>query len=171
MRSLLLIPALLLAASAAHAQAGTSRDPAGKAAAGKPSAQAANPASDPNWAPVPPALPPGAEIAVLQGDPHNDGMYTLRLKLPNGYTIPPHFHPTDEMVTVMSGNLQVGMGDRVDVKNASTLKPGGFITAGKGMHHYAVARGETIVQVHGQGPFAITYVNPKDDPRVVANRK
>lgn len=166
MRSLLLIPTLLLAASTAHAQASASHDPAGK-----PTAQAAHPTSDPKWGPVPPALPPGAEIAVLQGDPHNDGEYTLRLKMPNGYTIPPHFHPTDEMVTVISGNLQLGMGDQVDVKNASTLKPGGFATAGKGMHHYAIARGETIVQVHGQGPFAITYVHPKDDPRVVADRK
>jgi quercetin dioxygenase-like cupin family protein len=170
MRLLLLIPALLMATSAAHAQASASRDPAGRPAA-RSSPQAANPASDPKWAPAPAALPSGAEIAVLQGDPHGDGMFTLRLKLPNGYTIPPHFHPTDEMVTVISGTLQLGMGDQVDVKKASTLKAGGFVTAAKGMHHYAIARGETIVQVHGQGPFAITYVHPKDDPRLVANRK
>jgi quercetin dioxygenase-like cupin family protein len=170
MRPLLLIPVLLLATSTAYAQASASRDPAGTSAATKPSAQAAHPASDPQWGPVPTALPPGAEIAVLQGDPHGEGVYTLRLKLPDGYIIPPHFHPTDEMVTVVSGNLRLGMGDQVDEKNASTLKAGGFVTANKGMHHFAIARGETIVQVHGQGPFAITYVNPKDDPRV-ASRK
>lgn len=165
MRSLLLVPALLFAASAAAAQTNAPDRASTRSPADQPSAPAVQSASDSAWGPVPPALPAGAQIAVLQGNPFGDGVYTIRLKMPRGYTVPPHFHPTDEMVTVISGNLQIGMGDRVDTKKVKSLKPGAFIAASAGMHHYAIARGETVVQVHGQGPFAITYVNAKDDPR------
>jgi len=85
--------------------------------------------------------------------------------MPPGYTIRPHFHPTDEHVTVVTGTLILGMGDSVRTRNAHALTAGGFITAKAQEHHFAVARGRTVVQVHGEGPFAITYVNPKDDPR------
>jgi len=119
----------------------------------------------PAWGPAPPFLPKGAEFAVYQGDPGKAGVYTIRLKLPAGYVIAPHSHPTDEHVTVISGQLQIGMGDAIDRTSAQTLGPGGFITAPANAHHYAIARGAVIVQVHGLGPFAITYVNPKDDPR------
>ncbi|HEX6966075.1 MAG TPA: cupin domain-containing protein [Gemmatimonadaceae bacterium] len=167
MRPLILIPALLLTASAAYAQSSGAGDPP---ATSNSAASAAQSAAEPQWGPVPSALPAGAQIVVLQGNPFGNGVYTLRLKMPNGYTVPPHFHPTDEMVTVISGTLQIGMGDQIDKTTAKTLKAGGFATAAAGMHHYAVARGEAIVQVHGQGPFAITYVNAKDDPRAVGNR-
>lgn len=142
-----LVPALLLVASAAHAQAASSAP------------------VQPKWGPVPPVLPAGAQIAVLQGNPFADGVYTLRLRMPNGYTVPPHFHPTDEMVTVISGNLMFGHGDKVDRGAMTTLHSGDFATAPASMHHYVTARGETVVQVHGQGPFAITYVNPADNPQ------
>lgn len=125
----------------------------------------AAPAPAVNWAPAPPFLPPGARFAVLQGDPSQAGVYTIRLEFPSGYTIKPHFHPTDEHVTVLSGTFVVGMGDAVDLQHAQVLPAGGFITAPANGHHFAVARGKTVVQVHGVGPFAITYVNAADDPR------
>ncbi len=125
----------------------------------------AAPAPAVNWGAAPPFLPPGARFAVLQGDPGQPGVYTIRLEFPAGYVIKPHFHPTDEHVTVLSGAFVVGMGDAVDTRNAQTLTAGGFITAPAQGHHFAVARVKTVVQVHGMGPFAITYVNPADDPR------
>lgn len=151
MKSLLLLPALLLATNVATAQKAADSD--------------THPGSDIKWGPVPPVLPPRAEIAVLQGNPFGEGVYTLRLKMPDGYVVPPHFHPTDEMVTVISGTLLFAHGDSVDRHAATPLRDGRFVTAPKDMHHYVIARGPTVVQVHGMGPFAITYVHPEDDPR------
>jgi quercetin dioxygenase-like cupin family protein len=122
-------------------------------------------AADVKWGPVPPVLPPAAKIAVLEGNPFASGVYTLRLQMPDGYTVPPHFHPTDEMVTVISGTLLFADGDSVDRNATQALDTGGFATAPANMHHYVIARGPTVVQVHGMGPFAITYVHPQDDPR------
>lgn len=117
------------------------------------------------WGPGPDFLPPGAEFAVLQGNPGQPGVYTIRLRLPANFRFPPHFHPTDEHVTVISGTFLVGMGDSVDLSKARTLTAGGFITAPADAHHFAAAKGVTVVQVSGEGPFAITYVKPTDDPR------
>ncbi|HEY1473854.1 MAG TPA: cupin domain-containing protein [Pseudolabrys sp.] len=117
------------------------------------------------WGPAPPALPPGAQLTVLSGDPGKDGPYVLRAKLPAGYTVPPHTHPTDENVTVISGAFHFAMGDKLDKSKGEALKPGGFFRAEKGMQHYAWATAPTVIQIHGTGPFAITYVNPADDPR------
>jgi quercetin dioxygenase-like cupin family protein len=117
------------------------------------------------WGPAPPVFPAGARFAVLQGDPSKAELFTVRLEFPAGYTIPPHFHPTDEHVTVISGTFLVGMGDKADFTHPVVLRAGGFITAGANMHHFARARGRTVVQVHAIGPFALTYVNPADDPQ------
>jgi quercetin dioxygenase-like cupin family protein len=127
--------------------------------------QAQGASTDIKWGPAPPFFPQGAQFAVLQGDPSKDGVYTVRLKMPAGYFIAPHWHPTDEHVTIISGSFRLGMGDMEDSTKTMTLKSGGFITAGANMHHFARAMEPTEVQVHGMGPFAITYVNPKDDPR------
>ena len=116
------------------------------------------------WGPVPPSLPKGAMIAVLSGDPSKDGPYVLRLKMPANYRIPAHHHPTTENVTVLSGSFHAGMGDKLDAAKGQTFEPGGFAALPTGMNHYAWATTETIVQVHGNGPFAIVYVNPADDP-------
>ena len=126
----------------------------------------ASPSSDfsVDFQPGPASFPAGSEIAVLQGDPSQAGPYTVRLRFPADYQLPPHFHPTDENVTVIEGTFLVGLGDAIDLKSVVTLGPGGLITAPAGHHHFAVARGRTIVQVHGEGPFAITYVKPADDP-------
>jgi quercetin dioxygenase-like cupin family protein len=122
--------------------------------------------SEVKWGPAPPVVPSGAQAAVLTGDPFKDSAaYTLRLKMPDGYRIGPHWHPTDENVTVLSGTLGVGMGDKFDPAAGRLLKPGGFVCMPKEMHHYAWAKGPTIIQVHGISPFAFTYVNPADDPR------
>jgi len=129
---------------------------------------AAGPAPAVKWGPAPPFLAAGARFAVMAGDPSQTGEFTIRLELPAGYVIKPHWHPTDENVTVLSGRFLVGMGDSVDVKQAMTLGPEGFITAPASAHHFAVAQRKTVVQVSGMGPFAITYVRPADDPRGMA---
>lgn len=122
------------------------------------------------WGPAPAVFPAGARMAVLQGDPSQPALFTVRLEFPPGYTIAPHFHPTDEHVTVISGTFLVGMGDKADFTHPVVLPAGGFITAPANGHHFARARGRTIVQVHAMGPFALTYVNPADDPQKAAGR-
>lgn len=122
-------------------------------------------ASAPTWGPAPAVFPHGAKMAVLQGDPSQTALFTVRLDMPDGYRIPPHFHPTDESVTVIRGTFLFGTGDSLDAAHAKVLPAGEFITVGANMHHYAIARGHTVVQVHAMGPFALTYVHPKDDPR------
>ncbi len=119
------------------------------------------------FGPAPDAFPPGAEMAVLQGDPSVAGaIFTVRLRLPNGYILPPHTHPTDEHVTVISGKFLVGLGDTFDrTAFLAPLRSGGFITAPANASHFATVRGRTIVQVHAVGPFQMEYVNPADDPR------
>jgi quercetin dioxygenase-like cupin family protein len=117
------------------------------------------------WGAAPPFFPSGARFAVLQGDPTKAGEYTVRLSMPTGYTIKPHFHPTDEHITVITGTFVVGMGDAMDSTKTQHLAAGDFITAPARAHHYAMAQGRTVVQVHGMGPFAITYVRAADDPR------
>jgi quercetin dioxygenase-like cupin family protein len=117
------------------------------------------------WGPAPAVLPAGARAAVLDGDPTKDGPFTLRLMFPPGYRIPPHFHPADEHVTVISGNLDVGMGDHFDRKKATTLHAGTFGVIPAGMHHYASSPGRTVIQLHGMGPWKLTYVNPADAPK------
>ena len=116
--------------------------------------------------PAPPSLPAGAQMAVITGDPAQKGVpFVVRAKLPDGYHVPPHWHPTEENVTVLSGTLMFGMGDKVDEGSMTTLAAGGFSRMPALMRHYVRAKGETVIQVHGIGPFAVTYVNPTDDPR------
>jgi quercetin dioxygenase-like cupin family protein len=89
---------------------------------------------------------------------------TLRARLPSGYKIPAHWHPTDEHITVLSGSLGIGMGDTLDTEHGQTLKAGGYAVAPANMHHYAWTTSGATIQLHMIGPFAITYVNPADDP-------
>jgi quercetin dioxygenase-like cupin family protein len=117
------------------------------------------------WGPGPPFLPAGVKIAVLQGDPGKPGPFVIRLSMPDGYQIPAHNHPTTENVTVLSGLFNVGMGDKLDTAKGKVLPAGSFGSLPAQMNHFAWAKGRTVVQVHGEGPFAITYVNPADDPR------
>jgi quercetin dioxygenase-like cupin family protein len=117
------------------------------------------------WGPAPPSLPPGAQLAVMAGDPAGKGFVSLRAKLPAGYTIRPHHHPTDEHATVISGTMAFGMGDTIDANSETSVGPGGYFTAQANMHHYAVAKTAAVIQVDLEGPFEIIYVNPADDPR------
>lgn len=134
-------------------------------------AQEATQQSKPAWGPAPAVFPAGARLMVLQGNPFAAGVYTVRLEMPNGYRIAPHWHPTDEAVTVISGTFLVGMGDTLNAAKTTPFAEGAFVVAPANMHHYAIAKGKTIVQVHGQGPFALTYVNRADDPTRVATHR
>ena len=125
---------------------------------------------DVKWMPAPNVFPAGAQIAVISGDPFKEGLYVVRLKMPGNYKIPAHNHPTTEYVTVISGDFNIGMGDKPDAQKGLLLHTGGFAEAPAKMNHYAWTSGETVVQVHGQGPFAITYVNPADDPSKKASK-
>ena len=118
------------------------------------------------WSPAPPVLPAGSHLVVLAGDPSQPNVpYVLRAKLPDGYKIPPHWHPTDENITVLHGELLVGMGEKFDPATMEEMSASSFVRMPKAMRHFAMAKGETIIQVHGIGPFDFNYVNPGDDPR------
>jgi quercetin dioxygenase-like cupin family protein len=117
------------------------------------------------WGPGPASLPAGAKAAVLEGNPSETGPFTMRVLLPNSYRIPPHYHPAVEHVTVLKGTFKVGMGDKYDGSAMTLLPTGTFAALEPGTRHFAESQGETIVQLHGVGPWRITYVNPADDPR------
>lgn len=121
---------------------------------------------DIKWGPGPDALPAGVQVAVLQGDPSIAGApFVLRAKMPDGFVVPPHWHPTDEGVTVLSGTMMAGMGEKLDEAAMKALGPGSYVLMPKKSAHYIKTRGETIIQVHAVGPFDVVYINPKDDPR------
>jgi quercetin dioxygenase-like cupin family protein len=117
------------------------------------------------WGPAPPFVPPGAQIAVLEGDPTAaSGDFTIRFKMPDGYKVAPHSHPNRENVTVLSGTLKVGMGDTFDATKMMSFGAGSFAYLDPSMHHYVTASGETVIQIHGQAPVKFNYINPADDP-------
>src|SRR5271170_5083449 len=117
------------------------------------------------YGPVPPFLPPGAQLAVLEGDPMaSSGDFTIRLKLPDGYKVAPHTHPHRENVTVLSGTLKVGMGKQFDAAKMMSFAAGSFAYLDPTMPHYAAASGETVIQIHGRSPAQFNYINPADDP-------
>jgi ketosteroid isomerase-like protein len=122
------------------------------------------PASSIKWMDAPPFLPKGAKLAVLIGDPSQPAPFTIRLQMPDGYKIAPHTHPTDEHVTVMSGTFRAAMGTKWDDKALGDFAPGSYANMAATMPHYAMAKGVTVVQVHGVGPFVVNYVNAADDP-------
>jgi len=133
-------------------------------AAGSPASAQIN-SSELKWGPAPPGLPGGAMLAVLSGDPGKAGLFTVRIKFPAGYTVPPHHHPADEMVTVIEGDFALGMGDKFDREAMTLMKPGGYALAAKTMNHYVTSASGGIVQITSMGPFQIVYANAKDDPR------
>ena len=123
------------------------------------------------WGPAPPGLPPGSQMAVLAGDPGKAGPFVLRAKLPDGYKIPPHWHSGEENITVLKGTFLIGRGEKLEPSTMVELPAGSFMRMPKTMRHSALAKGETIIQVHGIGPFEVTYVNPEDDPRKKEDKK
>jgi quercetin dioxygenase-like cupin family protein len=122
------------------------------------------------WKDAPPSLPPGAKAAVLEGDPRQEGLFTMRLQIPKGYRIPPHWHPAFEHVTVISGAFHMGLGDTFDASKGHRIGAGGFTWMAPGTRHFAWVEEETVVQVHGMGPWQLYYVNPADDPRNAASK-
>ena len=120
--------------------------------------------SDIEWRPSD-SLPAGAMVAVLDGDPSQEGVFTMRLKMPDGYKVPPHFHEQQERVTVLSGTLNLGHGDVFKESDAKPLPPGTYSSMQPKMTHFAWMKGETVLQLSSTGPWTITYVNPADDPR------
>jgi hypothetical protein len=117
------------------------------------------------FGPPPPFVKPGAQLAVLEGDPTAaSGDYTVRLKMPAGYQIAPHWHPKRENVTVIAGELKVGMGDTFEESKMMVFPAGSFAYLDPSMHHFAMASGNTVIQIHGESPLQINYVNPADDP-------
>jgi quercetin dioxygenase-like cupin family protein len=120
--------------------------------------------NDIKWGDAPPNLPKGGKLAVLHGDPSKPGPFVIRLKAPAGYKIPPHTHSQTENLTVVSGTLYLGMSEKADPKSEHALKAGAFHYLPGKTAHYAFTKAPTVVQVHGEGPFDITYLNPADDP-------
>ncbi len=116
------------------------------------------------WAPAPPFMPAGAELAVLEGNPAAKGPVVLRLKFPGGYAVPPHWHSMAERLTVISGTFNVGAGDTLDRTATQVLAAGGFVSLPPQMHHYAWTKVPTVVQINLEGPFDIFYVNANEDP-------
>jgi hypothetical protein len=111
-------------------------------------------------------LPPGSQMAVVKGDPSKAGDFTVRVKMPANYAVPPHHHPGDETVRVMgAGTLSYGMGDKLDRSNIGSLTKGYHVTMAAGMNHYVFTTDPIEVQVSGTGPFQIIYADPADDPR------
>jgi quercetin dioxygenase-like cupin family protein len=121
--------------------------------------------SEIKWGPAPPFMRPEVQAAVLFGDPSKKGLFVIRLKFPKGYRLPPHFHPVDEIVEIISGTSQFGMGEKADPNKTQTLPAGSFFFMPPGMPHYAFFDEETVIQINTIGPWAVTYVNPQDDPR------
>ena len=120
--------------------------------------------NDIKWADVP-SLPPGAKIAVLEGKMNEAGPITARLKFPANYKVPPHFHAGVERVTVLSGTINFGMGDKFDPKKTTALGPGSLLLMPVKMSHYVWTTEEAIAQINVTGPWTVTYVDPADDPR------
>lgn len=121
---------------------------------------------DLKWGEAPPGLPAGTKMAVLSGDPTKAGsVFTIRAKFPDGAKIPPHWHSTDEQVTVIEGSFGIGIGDKFETDKIRFLPPGTYARMDKGERHFAICKGTTVVQVTAVGPFDLNFVNPEDDPR------
>jgi quercetin dioxygenase-like cupin family protein len=120
------------------------------------------------WMKGPGFLPAGASMAVVSGDPTKSGPFTVELSFPDGYRIPPHSHPTAEKISVKSGEFLYGMGDVMKAGDMKVMKPGNSGEMPAGAHHYAQARGKTVIAISSTGPFVVNYVHAKDDPRTKA---
>lgn len=151
---------ILLAACSLLAQTGLGGKKIAPAAGGGPHFHAALTPETVQWKP----FYEGAEIAVLSGDPTREGSpYVLRIKHRDGLRVPPYWHPFDEQLTVISGTWVMGMGENYDLSAAREFPAGSYLVSLKDVPHFALSKGETIVQVQGVGPFAAYFVNPEDD--------
>lgn len=117
------------------------------------------------WMDAPPGLPAGAKVSVLSGDPSKPGPFTIRIMMPENYRVPPHTHPSYENVVVLEGSLYMGSGEKIEESKAMKLDAGGYSAIPANAPHYVFAKDKATIQVNGEGPFAINYINPADDPR------
>lgn len=117
------------------------------------------------WKAAPPALPAGAQVVLLEGDPKVGGYFAMRIKLPPGYRVPPHFHPVQERVTVLEGTFLLGQGEARDEAALKEYPAGSYISMPAGMRHFAATKAGAVIQLTTIGPWGITYVDPADDPR------
>ena len=117
------------------------------------------------WKEAPPILP-GAQAAVLYGDPAKEGLFVMRLKFPANYRVPPHTHPVDEIVTVISGEFNIGMGAEFDETQTKAYTAGGLVAMPPGMEHFVYTDQETVIQISTRGPWALNFVNPGDKAQV-----
>jgi quercetin dioxygenase-like cupin family protein len=158
-RAIVLLAAGLLCATVVHAQDA-------RPAAAVLKSQIMLTPEDIRWGACPPAVPPGASCAVIEGSLATpNALFAYRVRMPDDYRIPPHFHPVDEHLVVISGVFSMGHGDKLDLGATRPMTAGSFIVMPKGMRHFASTRGETIIQVYGIGPWGLTYVDARDDPR------
>jgi len=120
---------------------------------------------DVRWGNCPAKFPAGSQCATVEGDPSAENvLFTTRVRMPDGYRIGPHYHPADEHLTILSGTFKMGLGEVFDEKSLEPMAAGSFAVMPKGVRHFAMTEGATVVQVHAIGPWNLTYVNPKDDP-------
>jgi quercetin dioxygenase-like cupin family protein len=127
--------------------------------------QAKTKPADLKWMDGPPGLPSGAQFAVLSGDPGKAGNFTIRIKMPADYAVPAHHHPSDERVSVISGDVSYGMSNKLDREHAKALAAGHQVVMKAGMNHWVFTKSPATLQVSAKGPFKIVYADPKDDPR------
>ena len=121
---------------------------------------------DLKWVDGPPGLPPGPKIAVLSGDPSKEGPFAIRVSFPENYQVPAHWHPTMENVVVLEGTFYMGSGEKLDESKAMALEVGGYSSIPAKAPHFAFSKDKCTIQINAIGPFAITYINPADDPRL-----
>ena len=117
------------------------------------------------WGDAPPSLPKGAKLVVLYGDPGKEGPFTIRLMMPAGYKVAPHWHSQAEQLTVISGTFYIGLGDKGNAAQAHALQAGGYHSLPGKAHHFAFSKVPTVIQISGSGPFDIFYIDPSDDPQ------
>jgi anti-sigma factor ChrR (cupin superfamily) len=161
-RCMLFVVCQICVVSICSAQTGAAKPKAVAPSSAQPATHIVTLPSSLKWNPI---SPPGAEMAVVSGDPDKAGApFVIRIKNPNGTKVPPHWHPTDENITVLAGTFVVGMGSTFDPAGGQELTVGSYMVVPKRMPHFATAKGDVIIQVHGTGPFRITWVNPEDDP-------
>jgi hypothetical protein len=153
----------------ADREAGAAADQPGTDTMASASAATADTASGGlTWGPAPPSLPAGAKFAVVSGDPGKAGPFTIRVDMPPEYVIRPHHHPTSEELRLVQGTLHYGHGAKWDSKAMKTMEPGNPVKLGAKQPHYLHAASRVVMEVQSTGPFAVTYVDPKDDPRTGA---
>jgi quercetin dioxygenase-like cupin family protein len=118
------------------------------------------------WAPGPPSMPPGSQIAILEGAPAQEGLVTMRLAFPADYQLAPHTHSNIERVTVISGTLYFGHGEQMEPAKAKELPAGSFFLFPPDTPMFGFTRDqETVIQLNVEGPWDVSYLNPEDDPR------